>query len=103
MKRMDLWSSVACVAVVLLAGVAIAAGPVTISGTINSEYQLVAPDGQVYELDVAEDADGAVLDDLTEKIDKKVQVKGTVEKNDYGEKVLLVISYKVIGSAVPGE
>ena len=84
--------------VVLLAAVLLAvwglgtalAGEVTITGEVNGDYQIVADNGDVY--DVAEDEKG---DDLVANVGKKVEVQGTLMEED-GSKTLKVVSFKVI-------
>ncbi len=61
----------------------------TVEGTIIN-YQLVAADGQVYEIAVND-----VGDQLVEFVDTRVRVTGFVEDED-GIKVLTVSSYEVL-------
>jgi outer membrane usher protein FimD/PapC len=75
--------------VAMLAGTALLAAEVTITGTI-SEEGIVADDGQVYA--VAENDKG---EELMELVNKKVQVTGTVEEAE-GKKVITITDFKVI-------
>ena len=61
-----------------------------IIGTVNSDFQIVTDNNQVYEI-----GDNEKGDELAKLVDKKVSAMGIVEEAD-GEKVLLVISYEVI-------
>lgn len=74
--------------VAMLAGTALLAAEVTITGTI-SEEGIVADDGQVYA--VAENEKG---DELMDLVNKKVRVTGTVEERE-GEKVITVTGFEV--------
>ncbi len=65
-------------------------GAVTLVGTVNEDYQIVADGGQIYE--VAETEKG---DEVVALIGKKVKVTGTIE-NDEGTKVMVVESYEVL-------
>ena len=66
------------------------ADKMAISGKITAENQLVAEDGQIYNI-----ADTASGNDLLQNIDKIVEVKGTVSEKD-GKKELTVKSFKVV-------
>ena len=66
------------------------AGEVTITGEVNGDYQVVAENGDVY--DVAEDEKG---DDLVANVGKKVEVRGTLMEED-GSKIIKVAGFKVI-------
>ena len=81
-----------CVLIIaaFLSGTAISGKTMTITGTVNDNYQIVADDGQVYE--VADTEKGVEVVDL---VGKKVKVTGTVEESD-GEKVITITSYEVI-------
>jgi hypothetical protein len=76
----------------MLAGTALLAAEVTITGTI-SEEGIVADDGQVYA--VAENDRGVELMGL---VDKKVRVTGTVEERE-GKTVITVTGFKVVKPA----
>jgi len=75
--------------VAMLAGTALLAAEVTITGTI-SEEGIVADDGQVYA--VAKNDKG---EELMELVNKKVQVTGTVEEAE-GKKVITITDFEVI-------
>ena len=66
------------------------AGEITITGTINDAYQIVADNGTVYEV-----ADTDMGDDLLNHVGKTVEVVGEVVEED-GVKVINVKSYKVL-------
>ena len=74
----------------LLSGNAISAGVVTITGTVHPGYQIIADDGQVY--NIAENDKGY---EVSRNIGEKVKVTGTVEE-DEGENFITVTSYEVI-------
>ncbi len=76
--------------VAFITGVAISGQSITIVGTVNEDYQIVADNGQIYE--VADTEKGVEVVDL---VGKKVKVTGTVEESD-GEKVITITSYEVI-------
>ena len=76
--------------VALFCGVAISAETVTILGTVNSDYQVVTDDDQVY--DIAENEKG---DELVVLVGQRVKVTGTVEEEG-DAKVLTVTSFEVI-------
>ena len=78
--------------VAMLAGTALLAAEVTITGTI-SEEGIVADDGQVYA--VAENDKG---DELMGLVNKKVRVTGTVEERE-GKTVITVTGFKVVKPA----
>ncbi len=73
-----------------LSGPAISADIVTLVGTLNEDGQIVADNGQVYEI-----AEGKKGDELVELVAKKVKVTGTVLEEE-GTKVIKVTSYEVI-------
>ena len=62
----------------------------TITGTVNEDYQIVADDGQIYEV-----ADTEKGEEVTDLVGKKVKVTGTVEEED-GKKEITVTSYEII-------
>ena len=93
MKRDKKYLFVALCAMIIIAflsGTAISGKTMTITGTVNDNYQIVADDGQVYE--VADTEKGVEVVDL---VGKKVKVTGTVEESDEG-KVITITSYEVI-------
>jgi hypothetical protein len=63
---------------------------VTITGTINTDYEIVTDDGKVYQ--VVENLKGS---EVVELIDRKVRITGTVIKKS-GEKKIRVASYEVL-------
>ena len=64
---------------------------VTITGTINDTYQIVAENGTVYEV-----ADTDMGNDLLNHVGNKVEVTGEVIVEE-GVKVINVKSYNVLG------
>lgn len=78
------------VIVALTSGVAMAKGTMTIAGTVNDDYQIVADDGQVYEGGQNEKGDEVV--DLA---GKRVKATGMVEESE-GQKTINIISYEVV-------
>ena len=64
--------------------------PITISGTINDNFQIVAADGTVYEVDAND-----LGNKLVEEIGKQVEVTGVVENTD-DIKSITVLSYKLL-------
>ena len=62
----------------------------SISGKITAENELVADDGQVYNI-----ADTEGGQNLLENVDKMVEVKGTVAEKD-GKKEITVDSFRVV-------
>jgi len=78
------------VIVALTAGVAMAEGTMTITGTVNDDYQIVADDGQVYEVGQTEKGDEVV--DLA---GKRVKATGMVEESE-GQKTINITSYEVV-------
>ena len=76
--------------VAFLSGLAISEDRIVVTGTVNSDYQIVADNEQVFEI-----ADNEIGDELAKLVNKKVKATGTVEEAD-GQKMLMVISYEVI-------
>ena len=74
--------------VAMLAGTALLAAEVTITGTI-SEEGIVADDGQVYAV-----AENDKSDELMGLVNKKVRVTGTVEERE-GKTVITVTGFEV--------
>lgn len=66
------------------------ADKITVTGTINDTYQIVADDGTVYEV-----ADTDMGDDLLNHVGKTVEVVGEIFV-DEGVKVINVKSYKIL-------
>ena len=73
-----------------LSEVTISAETVTITGTVNADYEIIADDGQVYE--VIENLKG---EEVVELIDRKVRVTGSVTLKG-GMKKIRIDSYEVI-------
>ena len=70
--------------VAFITGVAISGECITITGTVNETLQIVADDGQVYEVGDTEKGD-----EVVDLIDKKVKVTGTVEQSE-GMKIIFI-------------
>ena len=77
--------------IAFITGAAISGERVTITGTVNDNYQIVTDDGNIYEVEGNEKGD-----EVADLIDKKVKVTGTVEESD-GEKIINITSYEVLG------
>lgn len=73
-----------------LAGPAIAAERMIITGTINNDYQVVTDDDQVYSI-----ADNEKGDEMLEFVGQKVKITGMVEESE-GDKVITVTDYEVV-------
>jgi len=82
-------ASTAAVVLMLITIAAASSEILTVEGTIIN-YQLVAADGQIYEIAVND-----VGDRLVEFVDTRVRVTGFVENED-GLKVFTVSSYEVV-------
>lgn len=63
---------------------------IVVSGTMNSEYQLITDDGQVYEVGETEAGDAMI-----KEVGRMVEAKGTVTREEK-QMVLYVVSYEVI-------
>ena len=74
----------------LLAGMAAAADEVSITGTVNEDSQLVADNGQTY--DIGDNEQG---NEVMELVGKKVSVKGTVMEAE-GTKIITITAFDVI-------
>jgi len=66
------------------------AGQVTIKGTVNEEAQIVADDGEIYEV-----ANTELGGEVAKLVGVKVLVMGTVEETE-GKKVVTVTAYQVL-------
>jgi hypothetical protein len=66
------------------------AGQVTIKGTVNEEAQIVADDGEIYEV-----ADTELGSEVATLVGAKVLVMGTIEETE-GKKVFTVTAYQVL-------
>lgn len=73
-----------------LHGVALPAEMVTITGSVNTDFEIVSDDGQVYE--VVENLKGK---EVVELIDRKVRVTGSVA-NQGKVKKIRIDSYEVL-------
>jgi hypothetical protein len=80
----------ALLCIFLTSGVYASGKMVTITGTVNTDYEIVTDDGQAYE--VAENLKGK---EVVELIDSKVRVHGSVTEVQ-GVKKIRVTSYEVL-------
>lgn len=64
---------------------------ITVKGKVNDNYQIVAEDGQIYEVADTDKGNEVVL----QYIGKTVKVSGTIKESDGGEKIITVTSYEV--------
>jgi hypothetical protein len=87
------WFAGLCVMIIVafISAVAISGERVTITGTVNENYQIVVDDGDVYEVEETEKGH-----EVVELVGKKVKVTGTVEEIE-DMKLITIISYEVIG------
>ena len=76
--------------IALLAGIAVAADEVSITGTVNEDNQIVADNGQTYDI-----GDSEKGNEVIEMVGKKVSVKGTVTESE-GTKTIEITSFEVI-------
>jgi type 1 fimbria pilin len=76
--------------VAFLAGPALSGSTVTITGTVNEDSQIVTNDGKTY--DVVDTEKG---DEVTENVDKKVKVTGTVEESE-GKMMISITEYEIL-------
>jgi len=76
--------------VAFLAGPALSADAMTITGTINEDNQIVTDDGKKYDV-VDTEKGGEVL----EMVDKKVKATGTVEESE-GKMMISITEYEVL-------
>ena len=74
----------------MLAGAVIAQDNITITGTVNGDYQIVDDNGKVYEV-----ADNDVGNEVVELVGKKVQVKGSIMDAD-GTQIINILSYTIV-------
>jgi len=82
----------ACVLVIAVFAICrgVLADQVTIKGTVNEDRQIVADDGEIYEV-----ADTELGGEVVTLVGVKVLVMGTVEETD-GKKVVTVTAYQVL-------
>jgi len=64
---------------------------ITIKGEVNDNYQIIAEDGQVYEVADTDKGNEVVL----QYVGKIVKVTGTIKESDGKEKTITVTSYEV--------
>ena len=76
--------------IAFITGVAISGERVTITGTVNDNYQIVTDDGNIYEV-----GDTKKGDEVVDLVDKKVKVTGTVQESE-GETIINITSYEII-------
>ena len=81
-----------CIAVTffVLSSIALPVGPITITGIINSESQIIADDGKIYTIAEKEDRE-----ELAQHEGVEVKVTGMVEVRE-GENFVSIISYEVV-------
>lgn len=77
MKKMTLISLATVLALVLVAGIGVAAEPVTLRGHVTDDNQLMTEDGEFY--DIGETEEG---EQLMEMVGEKVEVRGTLIDNE---------------------
>lgn len=75
----------------LFAGSVWAAETMTIVGTVSDDGNIVAENGQTYQI-----GDNDKAAEVSEQSGKKVEVKGTVEEGSGGNQTIMIESYKVI-------
>lgn len=81
----------AVLVVVFMSGVVISGERLTITGTVNEDYEIVAADGDTYEV-----KSNQMGDEVVELVGKRVGVTGVVEEmGDF--KMITITSYEVIG------
>jgi len=89
-KKLFLGMFVIC----LVAGVtayALAQQQVTMVGTVGEDSTIVDDSGQSYQV-----AENEKADEIAEHVGKKVEVKGVIEENADGSKMITIESYKLI-------
>jgi hypothetical protein len=64
---------------------------VTITGTVTEEYQIIEEGGETY--NIADDPIGEEM--VAEAAGKTVEVTGTLEEDDTGEKTIVVEEYNI--------
>jgi Neuraminidase (sialidase) len=90
-RKITVIAGLIVMAILLIQPLAAAAGSTTIQGEVNDSYQIVASDGQVYE--VTDTTEG---NDLVENhMGEKVKVTGTVEQEG-DTKVITITTFQVI-------
>jgi hypothetical protein len=74
----------------ILSATAVPVGPITITGTVNSDNQIIADDGKAYTIAEREDRD-----ELAQYEGEEVSVTGMVEVRGE-ENFISIISYEVV-------
>lgn len=72
-------------------GILFAGEKMTIVGIITEDGLIVDEDGVIYEI-----GENEKFDAITEHSDVKIEVTGTVEEDDGGNKIIMVDSFKVL-------
>ncbi len=75
----------------LISGLAISGERLTITGAVNEDYEIVADDGDAYEV-----KSNQMGDEVVELVGKRVRVPGVVEEMG-DSKMITITSYEVIG------
>jgi len=75
----------------LFVGSVWAAETMTIVGTVSDDGNIVAENGQTYQI-----GDNDKAAEVSEQSGKKVEVKGTVEEGTGGNQTIMIESYKVL-------
>ena len=90
MKRMTWISILAVIALVFATGVAMAAEPVTITGQVNEDSQLVDENGEIYNIADTNEEGMQVM----ELVGEKIEVRGTLTEEE-GSKEITVESFSI--------
>ena len=72
-------------------GYALAQKQITMIATVGEDSTIVDDSGQSYQV-----AENEMADEIAEQVGKKVEVKGVIEENADGSKMITIESYKVI-------
>ncbi|MBN1831746.1 MAG: hypothetical protein JW896_06495 [Deltaproteobacteria bacterium] len=80
--------------VALSFGSALSADEVTISGTVNDNYEIETDDGEIYEIGDSEQGD-----ELVGYVGSRVEVTGTIEEDEDGVKVITITSFVLLEEA----
>lgn len=81
----------AMIATVLLSGTTTSGNIKMITGRVNDNYQIIADDGNIYEVE-----GNAKGDEVVDLVGKRVRATGTVDETEDG-RVISISSYEVIG------
>ena len=76
---------------VAFAGINIAGEKMTIVGVVPEDSLIVDQNGTIYEI-----GENDKFEAVTENTDVKVEVKGTVQEDDGGNKIIMIDSFKVL-------